>query len=64
MQAGPVARAVMTYSQSADPERASFDDQSADLYAQGALRDVLFTEEAIAADPGLVVDELHLDLQE
>lgn len=60
---GPRARAVMTYSQSADPAREAFDDQSREVYAQGTLRDVLFTEEAIAADPNLVVDELHLDAQ-
>ena len=60
---GPDARAVMTYSQSADPDRASFDDQSRDLYANGAFRDVLFTEEEIAADPALVVEDLHLDAQ-
>ena len=58
---GPEARAVMAYSQSADPERASFDDQSGDLYANGALRDVLFTEEQIEGDPALMVEELHLD---
>ena len=62
--AGPAARAVMTYSPSQDPDRPSFDDQSAELYAQGAMRDVLFTEEAIAADPELVIDTLHLDLQD
>ncbi len=61
---GPVARAAMTYSQSQDPERASYDDQSAQVYGQGTLRDVLFTEEAIAADPELVIDELHLDAPE
>ncbi len=60
---GPQARAVMTYSQSEDPAADSFDDQSADVYAQGTLRDVLFTEEAIAADPALVIDTLHLDAQ-
>jgi acyl-homoserine-lactone acylase len=54
----PQARAVMTYSQSQDEDRGSFDDQSAQVYAEGRLRDVLFTEEQIAADPNLIVEDV------
>ena len=54
----PQARAVMTYSQSQDEDRASFDDQTSQVYNEGRLRDVLFTEAQIAADPNLVVEDL------
>jgi len=54
----PQARSVMTYSQSQDEGSASYDDQSADVYANGTLRDVAFTDEQIAADPNLVVEDL------
>lgn len=46
---GPVAEAVMTYSQSEDPRSPHFDDQT-QLYGQGAMRPVLFEEADIAAD--------------
>ncbi|MCO4745648.1 MAG: penicillin acylase family protein [Proteobacteria bacterium] len=57
---GPEARAVMTYSQSEDPESPHYADQS-HLYATGAMRPILFTEADIAADPELV--ELTLTLE-
>ncbi len=53
---GPRARAVMTYSQSDDMESPHYVDQT-ELYARGEMRDVLFDEEAIAAD---VVEALNL----
>lgn len=52
----PRGRAVMTYSQSQDADRASFDDQTADLSATGTMRDVLFTTEEIEADPEYTVE--------
>ncbi|MCO4768626.1 MAG: penicillin acylase family protein [Deltaproteobacteria bacterium] len=54
----PQSRAVMTYSQSQDADRDSFADQSAEVYGLGTMRDVAFTEEEIAADPNLVVEDL------
>ena len=57
----PNARAVMTYSQSQDEARDSWDDQSAEVYGQGTMRDVLFTEEQIAADPNLFIEEVSAD---
>ena len=47
---GPSARAVLTYGQPDDPDDPGFTSQTA-LYAAGALRDVRFTPDQIAADP-------------
>jgi acyl-homoserine-lactone acylase len=47
--AGPSARAVMTYSQSSDRRSPHFMDQS-ELWAAGKLRDVVFDAAAIAGD--------------
>ncbi len=50
---GPVARAIMTYSQSEDPDSPRFDDQTL-RYGRGeGLRDALFHEADLLADPGL-----------
>jgi acyl-homoserine-lactone acylase len=57
---GPDAQAIMTYSQSSNPESPHFDDQSW-LYAESAFRDIAFTEEEIAADPELETLRLELD---
>jgi len=57
---GPSARAVLVYSQSEDPASAHYRDQS-DLYAEGVLRPVLFTEAEIASDPSLQTLHLSLD---
>jgi len=54
----PQARSVMTYSQSEDRDSPHWDDQSAGPYAEGSLRDVAFTEEQIASDPNLVIEEI------
>jgi acyl-homoserine-lactone acylase len=54
---GPEARAILTYSQSENPESPHFADQS-HLYAKEQLRPVLFRDEDILADPEL--EELHL----
>ena len=54
---GPVGRAVMTYSQSADPDSPHYHDQTT-LYGAGGSRAVRWTEEDIAADPALVIDRL------
>jgi acyl-homoserine-lactone acylase len=50
--AGPRARAVLTYGQSGDPASPHFADQTA-LFSRKAWRDILFTEDAIRADKGL-----------
>ena len=49
---GPEARAVLTYSQSADPESPHYADQTR-LFAAKKSRDVLFSEDDIAEDPEL-----------
>lgn len=54
---GPVARAVMTYSQSEDPESPWFVDQT-ELYATQRMRPILYREADIAADPNLVEETL------
>ncbi len=55
---GPRARAVLTYSQaSSNPDSPHFADQTL-LFSDSQWRDVLFTEEQIAADPNLTVEEI------
>ncbi|WP_405059128.1 penicillin acylase family protein [Kribbella sp. NBC_01505] len=51
---GPVARAVLTFGQSADSASAHFFDQT-HLFGRGQLRECRFSEAAIAADPQLTV---------
>jgi acyl-homoserine-lactone acylase len=46
---GPRATAILTYSQSGDPDSEHFADQTA-LFSQKRWRPVLFTRQAIAAD--------------
>jgi acyl-homoserine-lactone acylase len=55
--AGPEARAILTYSQSEDPSSPHFSDQSR-LYVEQRLRPVRFSEQDIAADPELDVISL------
>ena len=50
--AGPVARGVLTYSQSTDPTSPYFADQTA-LYATGRFAPLPFSAAQIAADPNL-----------
>ena len=50
--AGPRARALLTYGQSGDPASPHFSDQT-ELFSRKVWRDVLFTDEQIAADPNL-----------
>jgi acyl-homoserine-lactone acylase len=50
---GPSAYAVMTYSQSGDPDSIHFGDQTA-LFSSGGWREVLFDEAALSADPDIV----------
>ena len=57
---GPKAQAVMSYSQSSNPESPHFEDQS-QLYANSEFRDILFTEAEISADPQLEILNLTLD---
>lgn len=57
---GPKAQAIMTYSQSSNPDSAHFEDQSW-LYANSEFRDVLFTEAEIAADLNLQTLNLILE---
>ncbi|WP_437505936.1 acylase [Sorangium sp. So ce1099] len=54
---GPRAEALLSYSQSTDPESPYFADQT-ELFSRKAWRPVLFTQEAIDADPELVVKEV------
>lgn len=52
-ESGPQARAVMTYSQSADPDSPHYNDQAA-VHGAGELRPVRFTLDDILGDPELV----------
>lgn len=56
---GPVGRAILIYSQSSDPDSPYVNDQ-AELHGKGELRDILFKEADILADPNLDVTELSL----
>jgi acyl-homoserine-lactone acylase len=49
---GPHAQAFLTYGQSDDPDSPYHSDQT-QLFSDKAWRDILFTEEQIAADPNL-----------
>lgn len=51
---GPVAKGLLTFSQSADPNSPHHADQT-DLYSRGGVREFRFTEQAINADPALKV---------
>jgi acyl-homoserine-lactone acylase len=55
---GPRAEAFLTYSASTDPRSPHFADQTERYAAGDAWRPVLFTREAIEADPALRVQEL------
>ncbi len=57
---GPVARAITTYSQSADPASEFFADQSV-LYGDQVLRPILYTEEEINNDPNLVEETISVE---
>lgn len=50
--AGPVARALLTYSASSDPRSTAFTDQT-EMYARKEWRTIRFTAADIAADPEL-----------
>jgi acyl-homoserine-lactone acylase len=50
---GPGAYAVMTYSQSGDPDSIHFGDQTA-LFSSGGWREVLFEEADLSTDPDVV----------
>ena len=50
---GPRAECLLTYSQSMDPDSPHFKDQT-ELFGQDSWRKILFTEDELAADPGLV----------
>lgn len=50
--AGPRARAVLTYGQSGDPDSPHFSDQT-ELFSRKGWRQILFTEAEIAADKDL-----------
>jgi hypothetical protein len=49
---GPRAQAILTYSESGDPDAATFTDQTK-LFSNEQWRDVLFSDEAIEGDTGL-----------
>lgn len=59
---GPEARAVMTYSNSSDPDSPHANDQAA-VHGRGELRPVLFRTEDILADPELVEINVSLAAQ-
>jgi len=61
-QDGPVGRGVLIYSQSGDPDSPHANDQAA-LHGAGELRDILFEQEDILADPELVEKTVELDEQ-
>ena len=50
--AGPRARAVLTYGESGDPQSPHFSDQT-ELFSRKAWRDILFSDKDIAADKQL-----------
>lgn len=54
---GPRAQAFLTYGQSDDPDSPHNTDQTL-LFSDKAWRDILFTEDAILADPNLEVQQL------
>lgn len=60
---GPEARAILTYSQSADPASPHYTDQSQRLADGQGMRPILFEQDDILADPDLVEESLHLDAQ-
>ena len=51
----PNAKALISYSQSTNPDSPYFSDQT-NLFSQSQWRDCLFTEEQIAADPNLTTE--------
>jgi acyl-homoserine-lactone acylase len=55
--AGPTARALLTYSASSDPRSPHFIDQT-ELYSRKQWRPALFRDADIAADPSLRVQEV------
>lgn len=54
---GPRAQAFLTYGQSDDPDSPHHTDQTL-LFSDKSWRDILFTEDAIMADPNLEVQDL------
>ena len=56
-ESGPVARGVMTYSASSDPESPNFADQT-ELWSSKRLRDVRYRDADITSDPAYRVQEL------
>ena len=57
---GPEGQAIMTYSQSADPDSPFYNDQAV-LHAEGRMRPILFDEADILADPALEEQTLVLE---
>ena len=56
---GPVAEAVLSYSQSTDPASPHYADQTR-LFSESKYRKVLFTEADILADPSLKTTEIAI----
>ncbi len=56
-EAGPVARAIMTYSASSDPASPHFADQT-EMWSRKQLRDVRYRAADIEADPGYRTEPL------
>jgi acyl-homoserine-lactone acylase len=55
--AGPAARALLTYSASSDPRSTVFTDQT-EMYGRKEWRTIRFTAADIAADPELRVQQV------
>jgi acyl-homoserine-lactone acylase len=54
---GPVAKGVLTFSESVDPASPHYADQTL-LYSNKQLRDCWYSETSILADPQLVVENV------
>ncbi len=54
----PRAKALVSYSQSIDPDSPFFSDQTR-LFSQSQWRDCLFSEAQIAADPNLIIETVE-----
>lgn len=56
---GPHTKALLSYSESSDPESSHYADQT-QLFSKAQYRPVLFTEDDIKADPNLKVTTLDI----
>lgn len=54
---GPKGRSIMTYSQSGNPNSPFYTDQTR-MFSEKKTKEILFSEEQIAADPNLIVEKI------